>query len=77
MLVCRFGGEFYAVENRCSHRNERLSGGRIRRGQIMCPVHGARFDLRTGASHTDQLTRAPICVFTTRVTSDGEVEVMV
>jgi nitrite reductase/ring-hydroxylating ferredoxin subunit len=76
VLVCRFGGHIYAVENRCSHRDEKLSGGRIRRGQIMCPAHGARFDLKSGASYTDQLTRAPICVFEARLTPDGDVEVL-
>jgi nitrite reductase/ring-hydroxylating ferredoxin subunit len=64
------------VENRCSHREEKLTGGRIRRGQIMCPVHGARFDLRTGASYTEQLTRAPICVFQSRISIEGDVEVL-
>ena len=76
LLVCRFGGHVYAVENRCSHRDEKLSGGRIRRGQIMCPAHGARFDLKTGASYSDQLTRTPICVFETRLTAEGDVEVL-
>jgi nitrite reductase/ring-hydroxylating ferredoxin subunit len=76
VLVCRFGGRIYALENRCSHRDEKLSGGRIRRGQIMCPAHGARFDLKTGASYSDQLTRTPICVFETRFTAEGDVEVL-
>ena len=26
----------------------RLSGGKVRRGAIMCPLHGARFDLASG-----------------------------
>ena len=54
-------GEFYpffhegkdgydAVENRCSHANSPLITAKIYRGdQVACPIHGARFDLKTGA----------------------------
>jgi 3-phenylpropionate/trans-cinnamate dioxygenase ferredoxin subunit len=48
ILVCRSGGEWFAVENRCSHADQPLDCGRIRNGMIVCPAHGARFDLETG-----------------------------
>ncbi|MFD1613262.1 Rieske (2Fe-2S) protein [Sphingomonas tabacisoli] len=48
ILVCRSGGEVFAVENVCSHAGQPLAGGRVRNGWIMCPFHGARFDLETG-----------------------------
>ena len=49
VLLCRYNGTVFGVHNYCSHMVHNLTGGRIRRGQIVCPVHGARFDLATGA----------------------------
>lgn len=48
ILVAKINGEFYAVENNCTHENLPLNGGEIYQGQIQCPHHGARFDLKTG-----------------------------
>ena len=31
ILICRAAGELYALENRCSHQEAELEGGRIRR----------------------------------------------
>jgi nitrite reductase/ring-hydroxylating ferredoxin subunit len=41
-------GALRAVNDRCTHQAALLSGGRLRRGAIMCPLHGARFDLASG-----------------------------
>ena len=48
VLICRAAGELYAVENRCTHQEAELEGGRIRGCFISCPLHGVRFDLRDG-----------------------------
>ena len=48
LLVGRVGAAWFAVENRCSHAGSPLDQGRVRRGAILCPLHGARFDLATG-----------------------------
>ncbi|MAQ58867.1 MAG: ferredoxin [Chloroflexi bacterium] len=40
--------EWGAVENLCSHDNGGLGDGKIRRGNIVCPRHGASFDCITG-----------------------------
>ncbi len=37
-----------AVINRCSHAASDLASGRVRRGAIVCPLHGAMFKLDTG-----------------------------
>jgi 3-phenylpropionate/trans-cinnamate dioxygenase ferredoxin subunit len=50
ILLCRSGGALFAVENRCTHLDMPLAGGRIRRGYIFCPHHGARFALASGAA---------------------------
>lgn len=48
VLVARTEDGFHAVNDRCTHQASLLSGGRIRRGAVMCPLHGARFELATG-----------------------------
>lgn len=43
-------GEFYALEDRCSHMNVPISNGYVHERElcVACPWHGAEFDLRTG-----------------------------
>ncbi len=42
-------GEIYAIEDVCTHDGGPLVEGEILDGcQVMCPRHGARFDIRTG-----------------------------
>ena len=48
ILLCNYEGSYYAVDERCTHRNGRLSRGRFNKHQLACPVHGATFDVRTG-----------------------------
>ena len=73
LLVCKSGDDIVVVENRCSHQDQPLEGGRIRNGYIFCPIHGMRYKLTDGEA-VGQLTRVPIKVFDTRVV-DGEVQV--
>ena len=41
--------QFYAVEDRCSHRGGSLSKGKINYlGEVICPWHEYRFNLKTG-----------------------------
>ena len=47
-LVIR-GESFYAIENKCSHNGEQLTKGAVNYlGEIVCPWHGYRFNLKTG-----------------------------
>lgn len=72
VLVARLEGGFSAFNDRCPHAASPLSGGRVRRGAIMCPLHGARFDLGTGQCVGGPY--APLRQFEARV-RDGQVEV--
>ena len=48
--VCVVGEEVFAVANICSHAFARLSDGEVMGFEILCPLHGGRFDLRTGSA---------------------------
>jgi 3-phenylpropionate/trans-cinnamate dioxygenase ferredoxin subunit len=49
VAVFNLGGEFYAIENICTHDGGCLTGGAVEGEQIVCPRHGARFSIKTGA----------------------------
>lgn len=50
ILLCFSDGQYFAIENRCTHDNEALQGGNVRKCTITCPFHGARFRLKDGRS---------------------------
>jgi nitrite reductase/ring-hydroxylating ferredoxin subunit len=41
-------GEFFALENVCAHQGGPLADGEISGHEVICPWHGATFDIRTG-----------------------------
>jgi 3-phenylpropionate/trans-cinnamate dioxygenase ferredoxin component len=43
-------GERYAIEDLCTHDGNPLSDGPVEGHEVICPRHGARFCLRTGAA---------------------------
>lgn len=48
LVLFHIAGEYSALENRCSHDDGPLGEGLVYDCEVMCPRHGARFDLRTG-----------------------------
>lgn len=50
IVVFNLGGQFYAIEDVCTHDGGKLTGGTVEGDQIICPRHGARFCIRTGAA---------------------------
>lgn len=75
IVLAKHGDRIYACENRCPHQGQELAGGLLRRGQLICRHHGARFDLATGAS-TGPHTECAIKIFPVRIV-EGRVEVAV
>jgi len=47
---------WFAVENRCSHRDVSLDDGAVFNGEVICPLHGAKFDLKTGVHRNPPAT---------------------
>jgi 3-phenylpropionate/trans-cinnamate dioxygenase ferredoxin subunit len=49
IAVFNLNGDYYAIEDVCTHDGGPLVEGEILEGtQVECPRHGARFDIRTG-----------------------------
>lgn len=48
ILLVNLNGEILAVDDLCTHEDASLSTGCLKDGYVKCPLHGSRFDLRTG-----------------------------
>ena len=67
-------GTFYALDDACPHRGGPLSEGELEGQEVICPWHGARFDLATGANLTPPAPRG-VTSYKVQVTgSDVEIE---
>lgn len=73
IAVFNVSGEFYAIEDICTHDGGELTGGSLDNDVVICPRHGARFCLRTGAALSPPAYE-PTRAFPTRI-QDGIVEV--
>jgi len=62
-------GNFYAVEVWCSHQKVSLMNGDLEDYELMCPLHGACFDVRTG-EHLSLPAVKPIASYPVRVEAD-------
>ncbi|HZH43713.1 MAG TPA: non-heme iron oxygenase ferredoxin subunit [Lysobacter sp.] len=73
VLVFNHDGDFYALEDRCSHEDFELSAGDYDgdEGTIVCVLHGAKFDVRDGRPLCAP-AYAPVRGFPTKV-EDGAV----
>lgn len=49
VAIFRLDGKLFAIENVCTHDGGTLTGGEIQGHEVVCPRHGARFDITTGA----------------------------
>jgi 3-phenylpropionate/trans-cinnamate dioxygenase ferredoxin subunit len=73
IVVFNLGGELYAIGDVCSHDEGPLGDGDIEGTEVVCPRHGARFDVRSG-----KVTALPavedIPAYPVRVV-DGQIEI--
>ena len=74
LAISLIKGEYLAVENLCSHARATFDDGRIRGHFIVCPLHGAMFDMRSGEP-AGLPAKRPIRTFPTRVNAEGFLEV--
>ena len=73
--VATVGGTLYAFEDRCTHDDSPFDDAPIEGSEIICPRHGARFCLRTGAALSPPAYE-PLRIFEVRQ-SAGRIEVRV
>jgi nitrite reductase/ring-hydroxylating ferredoxin subunit len=57
IVVCRTKDGVYALDNICTHAYARLNEGRLRGTRLICPLHGASFDVRDGRAMGAPATR--------------------
>jgi len=48
ILICNVDGRYCATDDTCSHEDASLSTGFLKGDIVKCPLHGSRFNLRTG-----------------------------
>jgi 3-phenylpropionate/trans-cinnamate dioxygenase ferredoxin subunit len=75
LLLVHYQGKYYAIQNLCTHDGGNLSFGNLENDEIVCPRHGARFCIKTGAA-TCPPAYENIEAFSTRV-NNGMVEVLI
>ena len=73
IAVFNLNGEFYAIEDVCTHDYAPLDDAKLEGDEVICPRHGARFCIRTGAV-TAPPAYEPVTTFPVRI-HDGQVQV--
>jgi len=48
IVLFNLAGHYYAIADLCSHDDGPLGDGDLDGLEVICPRHGARFDIRTG-----------------------------
>ncbi len=48
VAIFKLDGEFYAIEDVCTHDGAEIASGELDGDEIICPRHGARFCVKTG-----------------------------
>jgi 3-phenylpropionate/trans-cinnamate dioxygenase ferredoxin component len=69
VLIFRMNTNLHAIENRCTHLNFALEGGRQIGCEIICRQHGARFDIRSGKAVGGPAVD-PVLIFDVRLDGD-------
>ena len=59
-------GKYYAIEDVCTHDGGELASGEWEGEEIICPRHGARFNIKTGEV-TAPPAYEPVATFPVRV----------
>jgi NAD(P)H-dependent nitrite reductase small subunit len=60
IALFRYQGEVFALDETCPHRGGPLHDGVIDRGVVLCPWHLWQFDLKTGCSPVNPLSRVKV-----------------
>jgi nitrite reductase/ring-hydroxylating ferredoxin subunit len=69
IVLCRTKEGVFALDNICTHAYARLNEGRLRGTRLICPLHGASFDVRDGRVLGAPATR-PLATHPVRISGD-------
>ena len=75
IVICHTREGLFALDNICTHAHARMCEGRLRATRLVCPLHGASFDVRDGRVLGPPAT-IPLATYPVRVV-DSTVEVAV
>ena len=73
LVIFNVAGEIFAIGDVCSHDDGPLGEGEIEGYEVICPRHGARFDIRSGEA-TELPAVVAIPAYPVRIT-DGQIQV--
>jgi len=48
IVVTKLDGNYYAMDNVCTHAGADLHEGELSDNELTCPWHGAKWDIKTG-----------------------------
>ncbi len=68
IAVYKYQGNFYALDNTCLHRGGQLGDGHMEGPNVICPLHGWDYDVKTGVSRYEPRER--IATFPVQVNGD-------
>ena len=57
IALYQLDGDIFATDDTCTHAYGSLSEGYVEGDEIECPLHGGRFDIRTGRAMTPPVSR--------------------
>ena len=66
ILLVNIEGSYYAVEGECTHAYGNLSTGQLYGDEVVCPVHRATFNVRTGEALSPPARKA-LTVYPVRI----------
>ena len=69
ILLVNLDGDLHACDDICTHAYANLSEGDLEEGEVVCPLHGAVFDVASGAPVTPPATE-PLRKFAIRIDGD-------
>ncbi len=73
IVIFNIAGQLFAIGDVCSHDNGPLGDGMLDGHQVVCPRHGAEFDIRSGKAVTLPAV-VDIPAYPVRVV-DGKIEI--
>ena len=61
VLIVHVDGEYYCIDDVCTHDGGTLCDGTVAGHEVACPRHGAKFDVRTGEATKMPATQPTGC----------------